>query len=208
MASSEDFKRILELYNQESKASGVSIVNFCKKNGIVFSQFERGYKNRHNVKVHAVDIVDKNGSYHYMTVGTTNNSLLKVVSSDVDGGMYLQEIKFKDTTPNMDNAIKFAKQDTNNSIYTDVVVFSTTPAMDKNIMEEAQQMKNKIDTKEIKYNVFKNNCADAVQQVLEKALGIDMHMDVSFEPNEVFESIKKNSKDIQNEIDKKKTGAK
>lgn len=55
MASSEDFKRILELYNQESKTSGVSIVAFCQKNGIVCSQFERWYKNRHKVKVHAVD---------------------------------------------------------------------------------------------------------------------------------------------------------
>lgn len=62
MASSEDFKRILELYNQESKASGISIVAFCQKNGIVYSQFERWYKNRHKVKVHAVDIVDKDGA--------------------------------------------------------------------------------------------------------------------------------------------------
>lgn len=62
MASSEDFKRILELYNQESKTSGVSIVAFCQKNGIVYSQFERWYKNRHKVKVHAVDIVDKDGA--------------------------------------------------------------------------------------------------------------------------------------------------
>ena len=46
MASSEDFKRILELYNQESKTSGISIVAFCQKNGIVYSQFERWYKNR------------------------------------------------------------------------------------------------------------------------------------------------------------------
>ena len=63
MASSEDFKRILELYNQESKTSGVSIVAFCQKNGIVYTQFERWYKNRHNVKVHSVDIVDKDGAY-------------------------------------------------------------------------------------------------------------------------------------------------
>lgn len=62
MASSEDFKRILELYNQESKTSGVSIVTFCQKNGIVYSQFERWYKNRHKVKVHAVDIVDRDGA--------------------------------------------------------------------------------------------------------------------------------------------------
>ena len=62
MASSEDFKRILELYNQESKTCGVSIVAFCQKNGIVYSQFERWYKNRHEVKVHAVDIVDRDGA--------------------------------------------------------------------------------------------------------------------------------------------------
>ena len=62
MASSEDFKRILELYKLESKASGASIVSFCQKNGIVYSQFERWYKNRHNVKVHPVDIVDRDGA--------------------------------------------------------------------------------------------------------------------------------------------------
>ena len=62
MASSEDFKRILELYNQESKTNGISIVAFCQKNGIVYSQFERWYKNRHKVKVHAVDIVDRDGT--------------------------------------------------------------------------------------------------------------------------------------------------
>ena len=62
MASSEDFKRIPELYNQESKTSGVSIVAFCQKDGIVYSQFERWYKNRHKVKVYAVDIVDRDGA--------------------------------------------------------------------------------------------------------------------------------------------------
>ena len=61
MASSEDFKRILELYNQEVKSRGVSIVSFCQQNGIVYSQFERWYKNRKKVKVHPVKIVNQNG---------------------------------------------------------------------------------------------------------------------------------------------------
>ena len=61
MASSEDYKRILELYNQEVKSNGVSIVSFCQQNGIVYSQFEHWYKNRKKVKVHPVKIVDKNG---------------------------------------------------------------------------------------------------------------------------------------------------
>lgn len=60
MASSEDFKRILELYNQEVKSRGVSIVSFCQQNGIVYSQFERWYKNRKKIKVHPVKIVNQN----------------------------------------------------------------------------------------------------------------------------------------------------
>lgn len=70
MASSEDFKRILELYNQESKTSGVSIVSFCQKNGIVYSQFERWYKNRHNVKIHSVDIVDRDDASQVLYTDT------------------------------------------------------------------------------------------------------------------------------------------
>lgn len=77
MASSEDFKRILELYNQEVKSSGVSIVSFCQQNGIVYSQFERWYKNRKKIKVHPVKIVDKDG--HSQT-----HIPDKVVSSEVD----------------------------------------------------------------------------------------------------------------------------
>lgn len=40
----------------------LSIVAFCQKNGIVYSQFERWYKNRHKVKVHAVEIVERDGT--------------------------------------------------------------------------------------------------------------------------------------------------
>ena len=50
MASSEDFKRILELYNQEVKSRGVSIVSFCQQNGIIYSQFERWYKTHKKIK--------------------------------------------------------------------------------------------------------------------------------------------------------------
>lgn len=152
----------------------------------------------------AAIIQDENGSYFYMTVGANNTSMSKALFSDVDGGMLLHEIKFKNKTPNMTDAIKFAKQDINNSIYTDAVVFNTSSEMDKNIKQNASELKTKIDSKEIKYNAFENNCADAIQQVLEKSLGIDMHMDTSSKPNEIFKNIKKNFKNIQDEIDKKK----
>ena len=41
MASSEDFQSIYELYKKEGIPNGISIVNFCQQNGIVYSQFER-----------------------------------------------------------------------------------------------------------------------------------------------------------------------
>lgn len=79
MASSEDFKKILELYNQEVKSSGVSIVNFCQQNGIVYSQFERWFRNRHKIKVHKVKVVDKDG------ISQTNTSSNSIVSDKKSG---------------------------------------------------------------------------------------------------------------------------
>ena len=62
MASSEDFQRVYELYKQQGIPSGISIVNFCRQNGIVYSQFERWFKSGKKpakVSVHPVRIVDK-----------------------------------------------------------------------------------------------------------------------------------------------------
>lgn len=64
MASSEDFQRVYELYKQQGVPSGISIVNFCQQNGIVYSQFERWFKSRKKpakASVHPVRIVDKDG---------------------------------------------------------------------------------------------------------------------------------------------------
>lgn len=64
MASSEDFQSIYELYQKEGIPKGISIVNFCQQNGIVYSQFERWYKSRKKVdksSLHPIRIVDKDG---------------------------------------------------------------------------------------------------------------------------------------------------
>lgn len=101
MASSEDFKRILELYNQESKSRGVSIVSFCQKNGIVYSQFERWHKNRHNVKVHSVDIVDKDGAYKVQNACTSPCVIDKKIPGSeyaTESGSTLFTIRIKSTT--------------------------------------------------------------------------------------------------------------
>ena len=60
MASSEDFQRIYELYKKEGVPNGISIVNFCQQQGIVYSQFERWFKSRKKpakASVHPIRIV-------------------------------------------------------------------------------------------------------------------------------------------------------
>jgi len=58
MASSEDYQKILDRYNQEVKNKGISIVQFCAQNGIVYANFERWFKNRRKPQVHEVRIVN------------------------------------------------------------------------------------------------------------------------------------------------------
>ena len=48
MASSEDFKKLYELYQTEGVPNGVSIVDFCQRNGVVYNQFERWFKKRYS----------------------------------------------------------------------------------------------------------------------------------------------------------------
>lgn len=64
MASSEDFQRIYDLYKKEGVPNGISIVNFCQQNGIVYPQFEKWFKSRKKPSrssVHPVQVVDKDG---------------------------------------------------------------------------------------------------------------------------------------------------
>ena len=44
MASSKDFDTIWENYQEVIKTKDVSIVDYCQRNGIVYSQFQRWYK--------------------------------------------------------------------------------------------------------------------------------------------------------------------
>ena len=63
MASSEDFQSIYELYKKEGIPNGISIVNCCQQNGIVYSQFERWFKSKKKSKssIYPIRIVDQDG---------------------------------------------------------------------------------------------------------------------------------------------------
>ena len=43
MASSKDFEKIWECYQEVVKTKDISIVDYCQRNGIVYSQFQRWY---------------------------------------------------------------------------------------------------------------------------------------------------------------------
>ena len=65
MASSEDYKKLYELYQVEGVPNGISIVDFCQRNGIVYKHFERWFKKRYSQNdtgVHRVRLLLPSGS--------------------------------------------------------------------------------------------------------------------------------------------------
>ena len=65
MASSEDYKKLYELYQVEGVPKGISIVDFCQRNGIVYKHFERWFKKRYSQNdtgVHRVRLLDSDST--------------------------------------------------------------------------------------------------------------------------------------------------
>lgn len=140
-------------------------------------------------------VQDGNGKFYYMTVGNADAAAgtSKLVSSGAQGGMVLQPLDAKD----MNEAVSLAKQDQNNSEYTDQLRLNTSSSMDKAIFGSAQELQESINSGETKYNALTNNCADAVVKVVEKGTGVDFPTGTSPKPNAKFASIKEGVKNVQ-----------
>jgi hypothetical protein len=147
----------------------------------------------------AAVVQDGNGKYYYMTVGNAdpNASTSQMVTSGSQGGMTLQPLDAK----NMDEAVSLAKQDQNNSQYTDQLQFSTTSSMDNSIFSTAQNLQNNINSGDVKYNALTNNCGDAVVNVVEKGTGVKLNAGIDPKPNDKFDNIKKNAGQTQDNLD-------
>ena len=61
MASSTDFKLLFDKYQEDGIKQGISIVQYCQLNGVVYSHFERWYKKYRAGVVLPVEIVDSDG---------------------------------------------------------------------------------------------------------------------------------------------------
>ena len=146
-------------------------------------------------------VQDGNGKYYYMTVGNADATAgtSKLLSSGTQGGMSLQPLDAK----NMNEAVSLAKQDQNNSPYTDQLQFNTSSSMDKAIFGSAQELQKSVNSGETKYNALTNNCADAVVKVFEKGTGVDLPTGASPKPNDKFASIKEGAGNVQDNLDVK-----
>lgn len=154
----------------------------------------------------AAVIQNKKGDYYYMTVGNTDGKAVTPsgISSGAGGGMFLKKIEFGKENPSMQGAIGIiSKIDKSNSAYTDNVVLKTSSEMDNSIFVNAAVLKNSLAEGDTKYNAITNNCANAVESVIEKGTGVDIPTGSSAKPNENFKIIKDNKDKIQVEINKK-----
>jgi RHS repeat-associated protein len=144
----------------------------------------------------AAVIQDGQGNYYYVTQGAAENAgLSKMASNGVQGGMLVQSLSGATT---MEEAIKKAKQNQDNSLYTDQVQFQTNSETDQKIFDNITGMADQINSGEVKYNVCSMNCTDAVERPIENATGAKFPDDMR--PNKNFEKVKNKRGEIQTNI--------
>jgi hypothetical protein len=151
-------------------------------------------------------VQDGNGNCYYMTVGNAdrNAGTSQLLTSGARGGMALEPLGTKD----LNEAVSLAKQDKNNSPYTDQLQLNTSSSMDKAIFGSAQELKKSFDSGDTKYNALTNNCADAVEKTVEKGTGVNLPTGLSPKPNDKFASLKGKINEVQTKIDLKTGNAK
>ena len=140
-------------------------------------------------------IQDGEGKYYYVTMGAAEGGLSEMLTTGVQGGMNVTEIK---GASNMNEAIDAAKTDTNNSTYTDQVTFKTSSETDQKIYDETIEKQNAINDGEENYQALTNNCTDGVEDPIEEATDVNLSNDPV--PNSNFEDVKKNQEEIQKQL--------
>jgi hypothetical protein len=142
-------------------------------------------------------IQDGIGNYYYVTMGAAGGaSISKMASSGDQGGMSITPLT---GAKSMDEAINMAKQDKNNSQYTDQVTFQTDAQTDQKIFDATQEKADKVNSGEEKYNPITNNCADACENPVQDATGISLPNNTG--PNTNFKNLKDNQGSIQKKLD-------
>jgi len=162
---------------------------------------------------------DDNGLWYYFSQGATGNPGVVglVAGSNADGGLDLKPLKVTDQVqaadgqgnpvfdqngnpvmitiernPTMSEVESMAQSGQLGYQYDDKVTLNTTRAEDKKISETASQLRQDFQSGKEKYNVYFNNCTDAVQTAIQKNTNINLPIDFDPRPNKYFEKLKKN----------------
>ena len=77
MASSEEYKKLYELYQVEGVPKGISIVDFCQRNGFVYKQFERWFKKHYS---------QNDTGIHRVRLANADSSVDQSLSEEQDSG--------------------------------------------------------------------------------------------------------------------------
>ena len=104
--------------------------------------------------------------------------------------------------------LNLQKKDVNNSEYTQELVLQTSSKMDGKIYQSALDKQSNVNSGNEEYKALTNSCADAVKDVLEKGLGIDLPSKIDPRPNSYFNKLLKNKNKIQSKINVLKDGEK
>ena len=145
-------------------------------------------------------IQNKKGNYFYITAGANEavNFFSVVSNSNIDGGMMIKQLE---SNSNKDAIEEVKSYDTQNSEYTDYIVFDTSKEIDDKIYDSAVNKQKDINNKNTYYRVLTNNCADIIEDVIEKGTGIDLPTGLSPSPNTFFNNIIEQKDEIQKKLD-------
>jgi RHS repeat-associated protein len=167
------------------------------------------------------------GEWFYFSQGATGNpdQSKLLAGSDANGGVDLIPLKVsqqiqdsdaqgkpkydKDGNPVMKTITRNPTKSEVESIaksgqlgyqYDDNVTINTSQREDKRISQTAHQLQRDYRSGKEEYNVYFNNCTDAVQTAIQKRTNINLPIDFDPRPNKYFEKLKKNI----NKINEKK----
>jgi hypothetical protein len=124
-----------------------------------------------------------------------------MTTKGVQGGMELTPIG----TKNKDEAIAYAKNDKNNSTYTETLEFKTSSKTGAKIYQAASEKKSSINSGKEVYKLTSNNCADVIKDIIETGTGVDLPSKIDPRPNSYFNELKKSKNEIQLNIILKET---
>ena len=144
---------------------------------------------------------DETGAWNYFTQGAAENGSFSgfVSGSNYSGGvgiMPMQTVTKSGEVINMtkEQALAFVQSGgADGTKYDNSITLKTTQEQDGIITSNAYSLQNEFKTNNEEYNVYTNNCTDAVQDVVEgtKAIetGISLPNDTDPRPNEYFEKL-------------------